>query len=127
MSKFLTKPPGGDDEYFDAMYDHQMDSATRARRILEIWDQQDPGSLAAELDHIERACAMAPGASSGEQERAELLEAIAGQMRQGLGGADVCRRLLEHLATSGAQRPIQSEKLSFFPYLRSARRTSACR
>ena len=126
MSKFLTKPPGGDDEYFDAMYDHQMDSATRARRILEIWDQQDPGSLAAELGNIEQACCI-PGVSAGEQERTELLEAIAGQMRQGLGGADVCRRLLEHLAASAAQRPIQSEKLSFFPYSRSARRTSACR
>jgi hypothetical protein len=122
----LTKPSGGDDEYFDAMYDPQMDSATRARRILEIWDQQDPGGLEAELGHIQQACAIAPGASSGEQERTELLEAIAGQMRQGLR-ADVCRRLLEHLATSGAQRPIQSEKLSFFPYSRSARRTSACR
>lgn len=109
------------------MYDHQMDSATWARRILEIWDQQGPGDLEAELGHLQQACATAPGASSGEQERTELLEAIAGQMRQGLGGADVCRRLLEHLATGGAQRPIQSEKLSFFPYSRSARRTSACR
>ena len=99
------------------MHYQEMDSTTRARRILDTCDRLDLGGLASELGRAEGAYATATGASSGEQERMELLEAIAVQMRQALarlplenGSGDcavTCLRLLEHLATSGAE-PIYS-------------------
>jgi hypothetical protein len=114
-----------------------MSAATRAQRILNVWEQEDLPGLQAELYLAQQACADAAGARAEEQERLELLEGIAGQMQRDLvrlplgsragRRAATCFRLLEHLAASRPQTASQSEKLSSFPYSQSVRRISACR
>jgi len=118
------------------MSDQQLNSTARARRILDAWERMDLRGIAAELALAERDGARTGIASCEEQERLDLLGAIAGQMRQDLsplpGVADagertaVGFRLLQHLAATGEHVPIRSEKLSFFPCSQSARRISAC-
>jgi hypothetical protein len=55
-------------------------------------------------------------ADAEEQERMDLLDGIAQQMRQDLppDQSEVCFRLLEHLALSGNHPAIRSRKLAFF-------------
>ena len=123
------------DKYIEGMLDRQSNSARRAQSVLDAWRQRDLGVFDAELVGIKRATAMETRAE--EQERLELLEGIAAQMRdylvgatcgatQGTERAETCLRLVEHLATSGGRAAIRSEKLSFFPYSRSVRRICAC-
>lgn len=118
------------------MFDQPMNSTGRARRILDAWERMDLAGIEAELALAESAGAQTDGASCEEQERLELLDGIARQMRQdfsrlpGMAEAGertaVCFRLLQHLAATGECGPIRSEKLSFFPCSQSARRISAC-
>src|SRR5678816_502205 len=117
------------------MGDQQMNSTRRARRILDAWERMDLAGIEAELALAE-CDGVQTGASCEEQERLELLSAIVRQIRHDFsrlpGVAEtgertaVCFRLLQHLAATGEQDPIRSEKLSFFPCSRSARRISAC-
>ena len=87
------------------------DSTARARNILNAWQQKDLDSLKAELDVTSE-----PSRSSEEEERMDLLDGIAEQMRQNLrGDHEVCFRLLEHLAHSGGHPAIRPRKLAFFP------------
>jgi len=87
-------------------------SAAHARNILDAWQRKDLAGLRAELNLPHH-----PSDSSEEQERMELLDGIAEQMRQDLPGdqPEVCFRLLEHLARSGSHPAIQNRKLAFFP------------
>lgn len=116
------------------MHNYQVDSAQRAQRILDVWEQGDLPALQAEL-RLARGDGAASGACAEEGERLDLLDGIAAQMERDLVGmplgngasdrAATCFHLLTHLATS---RPvaIQSEKLSSSPYSQSVRRISAC-
>jgi hypothetical protein len=118
------------------MGNHQVNSAGRARRILDAWERMDLPGIQAELALTECDGAQTGNASCEEQERLDLLSAIVRQVRQdfsrlpGLADAGectaVCFRLLQHLAATGEQDPIRSEKLSFFPCSQSGRRISAC-
>lgn len=119
------------------MGDQQMNSTGRARRILDAWERMDLAGIEAELVLAECDGAQTGGASCEEQERLDLLSAIVRQIRQDFSRLPrvaeagertaVCFRLLQHLAATGEQDPIRSEKLSFFPCSQSARRISACR
>jgi hypothetical protein len=113
------------------MLDPRKNSAHRAQSVLDAWGQGDLGGLDAELAGIEHATAIETRAD--EQERLDLLDGVAAQMRDYLVGAirgaeyaETCVRLVEHLAASGPHAAIRSEKLSFFPCSRSVRRISAC-
>jgi hypothetical protein len=116
------------------MGDQQINSTGRARRILDAWERMDLAGIEAELALADGA--QTGGASCEEQERLDLLSAIARQIRQDSsrlpGRAEagertaVCFRLLQHLAATGEHAAIRSEKLSFFPCSQSARRISAC-
>jgi hypothetical protein len=88
------------------------DSADRARNILEAWQQRDLDGLKAQL-----TIAYNPSDNLEEQERMDLLDGIAQQIRKDLPEAqsEVCFRLLEHLAVSGNHPAIRSRKLAFFP------------
>jgi|SRR5579859_508708 len=118
------------------MNDQQTNSTERARRILDAWERMDLTEIEAELALAERDGAQAHSASSEEQERLDLLEGIAGQLRQDFSRLPrvpeagertaLCFRLLQHLAATGEDIPIRSEKLSFFPCSQSVRRISAC-
>jgi hypothetical protein len=118
------------------MDDQQTTSTGRARRILEAWERMDLSGIETELALAERDMAQTSHGSFEEQERLDLLDGIARQMRQdfsrlpGVAEAGertaICFRLLQHLASTGEDIPIRSEKLSFFPCSQSARRISAC-
>ena len=88
------------------------DSADRARNILDAWQQRDLDGLRAQL-----TLAFNPSDNLEEQERMDLLDGIAQQIRKDLpeGQSEVCFRLLEHLAVSGNHPAIRSRKLAFFP------------
>ena len=102
-----------------------MDAEARARGILATWDRGDLASLDAALRSAERVFAEGNGLSADEQERLELLEGIARQMRRDIAGSDTAgipdaqaetyRRLLRHLAGNGCRPAIRLEKPSFFP------------
>jgi len=118
------------------MGDQPLNSTARARRILDAWERMDLQGIEAELALAECDSARTGSASCEEQERLELLGAIARQMRQdfsplpGVAEAGertaVGFRLLQHLGATGEHTSIRSEKLSFFPCSQSARRISAC-
>jgi len=118
------------------MGDQPLNSTARARRILDAWERMDLQGIEAELALAECDSARTGSASCEEQERLELLGAIARQMRQdfsslpGMAEAGertaVCFHLLQHLAATGEHAAIRSEKLSFFPCSQSDRRISAC-
>ena len=118
------------------MGDQPLNSTARARRILDAWERMDLQGIEAELALAECDSARTGSASCEEQERLELLGAIARQMRQdfsslpGMAEAGertaVCFHLLQHLAATGEHAAIRSEKLSFFPCSQFARRISAC-
>ena len=118
------------------MSDQQLNSTARARRILDAWERMDLRGIEAELALAECDGTRTGNASCEEQERLDLLGAIARQIRQDSlrvpGRAEagertaVCFRLLQHLAATGEHAAIRSEKLSFFPCSQSARRISAC-
>jgi hypothetical protein len=112
----------------------QTTSTQQARSILAAWRRRDQSGLVAELRRTQLKCTGAAGLTAEEQERLELLDGIAAQMRQDLHlpgppseRAETCLHLLEHLAAGDQTLLIRSGKLSFFPYSRSARQTSACR
>ena len=89
------------------------DSAGRARNILDAWQRKD-------LDGLQAQLILPTGftpAGAEEQERMDLLDGIAHQMRLDLpdSQSEVCFRLLEHLAVSGNHPAIRSRKLAFFP------------
>ena len=88
------------------------DSADRARNILDAWQQRDLDGLRAQL-----TLAFNPSDNLEEQERMDLLDGIAQQIRKDLpeDQSEVCFRLLEHLAVSGNHPAIRSRKLAFFP------------
>lgn len=88
------------------------DSADRARTILDAWQRKDLNSLRAQLSLPSSVTA----GDAEEQERMDLLDGIAQQMRQNLpeDPSEVCFRLLEHLAVSGNHPAIRSLKLAFF-------------
>ena len=102
-----------------------MESAERAARLLQAWERRDLSGLEAELDRTERACRESCSSSYEEQERLELLDGIAGRIRQEMPalietgdshvGRAACFRLLAHLAANG-RRAIRVEKLSFCLY-----------
>lgn len=116
------------------MGEQQINSTGRARRILDAWERMDLAGIEAELALADGA--QTDVASCEEQERLDLLSAIARQIRQdfsrlpGMAEAGertaVCFRLLQHLAATGEHAAIRSEKLSFFPCSQSARQISAC-
>ena len=94
-----------------------MDAEARAKGILATWDRGDLAGLDAALHSAERVAAAGSGLSADEQERLELLEGIARQMRSDMqpgrmgipdAQAETYRRLLRHLAA------IPPEKPSFF-------------
>jgi hypothetical protein len=89
------------------------DSAGRARNILDAWQRKDLDGLRAQLSLPN---GLTPG-DAEEQERMDLLDGIAQQMRQEFppDQSEVCFRLLEHLAISGNHPAIRSRKLAFFP------------
>jgi hypothetical protein len=91
------------------MYTH---SAERARNILDAWQRKDLDGLRAQLS---LSSGLTPG-DAEEQERMDLLDGIAQQMRQDLppNQSEVCFRLLEHLALSGNHPAIRPRKLAFF-------------
>lgn len=98
----------------------QLDAETRARGILATWDQGDFAGLSAALHSAECLSAGGTGISAEEEERLELLEGVARQMRRDLAQGDIAqpdtyRRLLRHLAA------IPTGKLFSFPYSRFAR------
>jgi hypothetical protein len=103
------------------MIDQQrMDVETQAKGILATWDQGDLAGLAAALHSAECVSADGSGLSADEEERLELLEGIARQMRRDMAHGDIAqpdtyRRLLRHLAA------IPPGKLFSFPYSRFAR------
>jgi len=109
----------------------QADSASQARRILEAWEQENMPVLRSELRVAQRPDG---AASAEEEERLDLLSAIAAQMEQDLktakfgteGGPSACFRLLEHLARKRPQMITRSGKPSSFPYSQSALKISAC-
>jgi hypothetical protein len=92
------------------MYTQWIDSAGRARTILDAWQRKDLDGLRAQL-----TLPYNPSDNPEEQERMDLLDGIAQQMRQHLPGdqSEVCFRLLEHLALSGNHPAIRSRKLAF--------------
>ncbi len=86
-----------------------MDSEARARGILATWDQGDLAGLDAALHSAERVTADKTQ-SVEEEERLELLEGIARQMRSEMAQGDIARpevyrRLLRHLAAIPAEKP----------------------
>ena len=88
------------------------DSAERAHNMLDAWQRKD-------LDGLRTQLSLPNGLKSAdaeEQERMDLLDGIAQQMRQNLppDQSEVCFRLLEHLAISGHHPAIRSRKLAFF-------------
>ncbi len=98
----------------------QMDAETRARGILATWEQGDLAGLSAALHSAECVSGSGSGVSVEEEERLELLEGVARQMRRDLAHGDIAqpdtyRRLLRHLAA------IPTAKLFSFPYSRFAR------
>jgi len=98
----------------------QMDAETQARGILATWDRGDLAALEAALSSAARDAAMGKHLSADEEERLDLLEGIAVQMRQDMAQGDLAqpetyRRLLRHLAA------IPTAKLFSFPYSRFAR------
>ena len=88
------------------------DSAERAHNILDAWQRKDLNGLKAQLSLPN---SLTP-ADTEEQERMDLLDGIAQQMRQDLppDQREVCFRLLEHLAISGSHPAVRSRKLAFF-------------
>jgi len=110
-----------------------MNSTRRAQRILDAWEREDLPLFQAELRLAQRA---RTATCAEEEERLDLLDGIAGQlerdlvwMRPGECGSEcvaTCFRLLSHLATDRPRPVNRSEKLSGFPYSRSALRISAC-
>jgi len=74
-----------------------------ANSILQAWSTGDGRRLSAALDSAVAPCS-GPAASAAEQERTELLQAVAAAMRKNCvrGGEqlDVCVGLLRHIATS---------------------------
>ena len=96
------------------MYTPCNDSAGLARNILDAWQRKDLDGLKAGLNLSSNL----PGDNAEEQERMDLLQGIANQIKQGLPGQSltgVCIRLLEHLALSGSHPEIRPRKLAFFP------------
>jgi hypothetical protein len=94
------------------MYTQWIDSAGRARNILDAWQRRDLDGLRAQL-----TLAYNPSDNPEEEERMDLLDGIAQQMWQDIPAnqSDVYFRLLEHLALSGNHPAIRSRKLAFFP------------
>ena len=87
-----------------------MDAEARARGILATWDRGDLAGLNAALHSAERVSAAGNGFSADEQERLELLEGIATQMRRDMAQGDIAqpetyRRLLRHLAAIPPEKP----------------------
>lgn len=114
-----------------------MDAAERAKDILASWERRDLTGLQAALSRT-LGPPVEPGViSTEEQERMELLGGIVSQMRCEIRqmpvladpgeGAQVCFRLLRHLAASGQSPAVRSENLYFLPYRRPARRAFASR
>jgi len=113
------------------MHDTPLRSTQQARRILNAWEQENMPDLRAELRFAQQDSAVCGGTE--EEERLDLLNAIAAQIERDLAKTSfgqhesdtTCFRLLTHLASS---RPvaIRSEKLSSFPYSQSVRKISAC-
>lgn len=105
------------------MYTQWIDSAGRARNILDAWQRRDFDGLKAELT---LPSGLMADDNFEEQERMDLLRGIAQQMRQDLpdlslasnrgNQPEVCFRLLEHLAQSGNHPALRSRKLAFFPH-----------
>jgi len=97
------------------MRDQILSSERRAQSILEAWQRLDLGSLEAELTLAGYDCAEADAATSGEQERMELLGVIALRVLQGLPNLrdardpdpslETCFRLLDHLVKTGSRAP----------------------
>ena len=87
-----------------------MDAEARARGILATWDRGDLAGLDAALHSAERVAAAGQALSAEEEERLELLEGIARQMRREMAQGDIAqpetyRRLLRHLAAIPAEKP----------------------
>jgi hypothetical protein len=88
----------------------RMDLEARARGILATWEQGDLAGLDAALSTVERLSAAGKTLSVEEEERLELLEGIARQMRREMAQGDIVqpetyRRLLRHLAAIPAEKP----------------------
>ena len=108
------------------MPDHQMDSANRARGILASWERRDLTSLETLLSRTLGGPVKSGPVTTEEQERMELLCGIASQMRSEIKHlrvsgdpgehAQVCFRLLRHLAESSARPAVRSAKVASFPY-----------
>ena len=86
-----------------------MDAETGAKGILASWEQGDLTGLDAALHAAERAAAD-KARNAEEEERLELLEGIARQMRREMAQGDIAqpetyRRLLRHLAAIPAEKP----------------------
>jgi hypothetical protein len=96
------------------MDQQRMDAEARAKGILATWDRGDLAGLDAALHSAERLAAADNALSAEEEERLELLEGIARQMRRemaqgNIAQPDTYRRLLRHLAAIPAEKPF------FFP------------
>ena len=108
------------------MPNHQMDSAERARGILASWERRDLTSLDTLLSRTLGGPVEFGPITTEEQERMELLGGIATQMRSEIKHlrftedpgehAQVCFRLLRHLAESSASPAVRSAKVASFPY-----------
>ena len=90
-----------------------MDSEARARGILATWERGDLAGLDAALNSAE-GLAADQTQSGEEEERLELLEGIARQMRREMAQGDIAqpeiyRRLLRHLAAIPAEKPSFSQ------------------
>lgn len=86
-----------------------MDAVACAKGILNTWERGDLAGLEAALHSAQRAAA-GQALSTEEEERLQLLEGIAGQMRRemahgGIAQPETYRRLLRHLAANPAGKP----------------------
>jgi hypothetical protein len=88
----------------------RMNAEARARGILATWELGDLAGLDAALHAAESLAAANKAHSVEEEERLELLEGIARQMRSEMAQGDIAqpetyRRLLRHLAAIPAEKP----------------------
>jgi hypothetical protein len=82
-------------------------STQLARSILKAWSVGDDSLLRSELDGTDTCCLADQPSDSLEQERRELLDGVAAELRRNLGGkrqgcgdhadVQVCLDLLRHL------------------------------
>jgi hypothetical protein len=103
------------DKKNETMCTCRMNSEDRARGILSAWQRRDLVSLEAQLTLARHDCTEAEAATSGEQERMELLGVIALRVLEDLphlmhaikpdSSTESCFRLLEHLVRTGSHPP----------------------